>query len=108
MNWLSRIPLELIFWVTAILLLAAADPAAGPEGNHFTVCPLANMGISWCPGCGLGRSLIQLLHGNISRSIHYHWLGIPALLIIGYRIFKLGRYELKKETDKKEKEKDYV
>lgn len=108
MKWLSRIPLELILWVTAILLLGAADPADHFPTNHFTLCPLANLGLSWCPGCGLGRSLIQLLHGNVTRSIQYHWIGIPALLIIGYRIFILGRYEIKKVINNKNKEKNYV
>lgn len=108
MRWLSRIPLELILWVTAILLLAAADPADHFHGNHFSLCPLANLGFTGCPGCGLGRAIIQLLHGNVAQSIHFHWVGIPALLIIGYRIFILSRYEMKKIFNKKEKEKNYV
>lgn len=108
MKWLSRIPLELILWITAILLLAVADPADHIPENHFTLCPLANLGLSWCPGCGLGRALIQLLHGNVSESIHFHWLGIPALLIIAYRIFILGRCEIKRVINKKYKEKNYV
>jgi hypothetical protein len=107
-NRLSGIPLELILWITAIVLLAAADPAIHTTGNHFTLCPLANMGIKWCPGCGLGRSLTQLLHGHIQKSIHYHWLGIPALVIILYRICTLVRYQIFKENNKREEEKDYV
>ena len=96
MNWLSRTPLELIFWVTAILLLGIAKPIEHHQGYHFTFCPLANMGLSWCPGCGLGRSITQLFHGNVKESFHFHWLGIPAVLIIGYRIVTLGRYEWEK------------
>ncbi len=53
------------------------------------------MGISWCPGCGLGHSIAFLLHGNIYNSLHAHWLGIPALLIILYRIANLIRQRIK-------------
>lgn len=108
MNWVSRIPLELIFWLTALTLLATADPAGHLHGDHFTLCPLANLGLDWCPGCGLGRSVIQLFHGHVKESIQLHWFGIPAVLIIGYRTGILGRDELKRVINNKDKEKDYV
>jgi len=47
------------------------------------------MGITWCPGCGLGHSIAFLLHGDLRNSFHAHWLGVPALIIILYRIFDL-------------------
>jgi len=101
---LTRIPLELIFWIAAITFLAIAKPAAHPEDIHFTFCPLANLGMDWCPGCGLGRAMTQVLHGNVRESFNYHWLGLPAVLIIGYRIVTLGRYERNKiMTKRKEK-----
>ncbi|WP_090557450.1 DUF2752 domain-containing protein [Pedobacter hartonius] len=91
-----RIPLELVFWIAAFWFMAIAKPADHHEELHFTFCPLANLGMSWCPGCGLGRAITHFFHGNIRESIHYHWLGIPAVLIISYRIVTLGRYEWKK------------
>lgn len=78
-------PLELICWTGALLLLATTNL----QGHHFTFCPLANLGISWCPGCGLGHSVSSLLHGQIQSSLQQHWLGIPALGILGYRIVSL-------------------
>ena len=96
MNRLSLIPLELFFWITALTLLALAKPIDYHTGYHFTYCPLANMGFRWCPGCGLGRSITQLFHGNIRESLRFHWLGIPAVLIIGCRIVTLGRYGWKR------------
>lgn len=108
MNRLSHIPVEMIFWIAALALLAAADPVHHQEGNHFTLCPLASMGLSWCPGCGLGRSVTQLFHGHVRESFQYHWLGIPAVLIIGYRIVVLGRVQLKRDFNKINKEEDYV
>jgi hypothetical protein len=91
MKWLSRVPLELILWIVALTLLGSAAPVDHNYGHHFTFCPLANLGIQWCPGCGLGRSITHVLHGNVSESLRYHWLGIPAVLIIGYRIVTLSR-----------------
>lgn len=108
MNWLSRIPVELIIWVLVLTLLGLAKPVSPDSGQHFTFCPLANLGLTWCPGCGLGRSVTQFLHGHIRESLHYHWLGIPAVFIIMYRIMTLGRYEFRKIKNKKNKETDYV
>ncbi|MHA4893759.1 DUF2752 domain-containing protein [Pedobacter sp. PWIIR3] len=93
---LSYIPLELLFWVVALTLLALAQPVPAGQEDHFTLCPLAAMGFDWCPGCGIGRSITQLLHGNLSDSLKLHWFGIPALLILLYRIMVLTKIELKR------------
>jgi hypothetical protein len=78
---------ELIFWVSALVALAIADPATP---GHYSLCPLKAMGFTWCPGCGLGHSISWLLHGSISNSWQAHWLGIPATCIILYRIYTLS------------------
>ncbi|MCX2573732.1 DUF2752 domain-containing protein [Pedobacter sandarakinus] len=86
MKHLKQIPLELIFWVLALVLLATAN---GHE-HHFTICPLANLGFEqWCPGCGLGRAISHIFHGEFAESFAAHWFGFPALLIIVYRIYNL-------------------
>ena len=78
---------ELLFWIAALIALAIADPASP---SHYTLCPLKLMGITWCPGCGLGHSIAWLLHGDIKNSFHAHWIGIPALVIILYRVVGLA------------------
>lgn len=35
-----------------------------------------------CPGCGMQRSLIALLKGNITESLHYHLALIPFIITI--------------------------
>lgn len=81
-----KLPVELIFWITALALLFlwGAD-----QQNHFTVCPLARLGFTWCPGCGMGRSIAYLLHGELLTSFKLHWFGVPALLILFFRIVQL-------------------
>ena len=106
MKMLSRIPFELIFWIAALVLLGLAEPQTHDHEHHFTLCPLANMGIEWCPGCGIGRAITQVLHGNLTESIKLQWFGIPALLIIVYRIVILIKLNIKRKL--KYKEEGYV
>ncbi len=78
-------PIEALIWLAAIVALAMT----GADETHFTICPLALAKVNWCPGCGLGRSISYLLHGEITRSISMHPLGIFAVIILSYRIFTL-------------------
>jgi hypothetical protein len=82
----KRWPIELIIWSGAIFILAVSYPKTI---NHFTLCPLESLGLPWCPGRGLGRSISYLLHGEIELSVTQHWFGIPALGILIYRIVQL-------------------
>lgn len=82
-----KFPLELIVWSGALMLLAISQPSV----HHYTLCPLSNLGFTWCPGCGLGRSITALLHLQIIVSIQYHWFGIPAFFILLNRIWQLSR-----------------
>lgn len=92
------VPLELLFWITAMVLLAMNNISHTDHADHFSLCPLENMGFDWCPGCGLGRSISYLLHGELQQSIEMHWLGIPALMVLWYRIFILSKQELHKRN----------
>ena len=84
---LTTLPLELIVWISAILFLAFTVSGS----VHSGLCPLDNLGIVWCPGCGLGRSIRFLLHGEFRLSIQNHWFGIPAFFILFYRILQLSK-----------------
>lgn len=110
MKSLKDIPTELLFWTSALILLSTATPQLHGQEQHFTLCLLANMGLDWCPGCGIGRAITQLLHGNVAGSLAHHWFGIPALLIICWRIGVLMRINLirKRLLKLKYKEKSYV
>ncbi len=76
---------ELFFWIIVLIYLASINPNV----SHFSFCLFKQLGISWCPGCGIGRSISHLLHGDIIKSINNHIFGTFALLIIVYRILQL-------------------
>jgi hypothetical protein len=80
--------LEAAIWLVALGLLAIWQPGCDA---HFSLCPLNAVGFTHCPGCGLGRSVSQLLHGNIAASLDMHWLGIPATAILSWRIISVFR-----------------
>lgn len=44
--------------------------------NHFMTCPYKAVSGMDCPGCGMQRSLIELLKGNFLESFYLY----PALL----------------------------
>jgi len=95
MKYIKSFPIELTFWSLALVLLATANP----HEHHFSLCPLANLGITWCPGCGLGRSITALFHGDVSASFSHHWFGIPALILICYRIYQLTKQLFNKQKE---------
>lgn len=77
--------LEAIIWLTALILLAAT----GNTGTHYTLCPLKYFGFEFCPGCGLGRSIALILHGQFIGSLRMHPLGFPALALLLWRIISV-------------------
>jgi hypothetical protein len=52
---------------------------------------LANLGITWCPGCGLGRAITHVFHGEIKQALGLHWFVFPALAILLFRIAQLSK-----------------
>ncbi len=79
--------LEAFIWIAALLVLAFSNPV----DTCYSLCPLHNLGISWCPGCGLGHAVSWLFRGDFVQSFHAHPLGIPAVLIILFRIISIFR-----------------
>ena len=89
-NYLSAagkvVGIEALIWIAAIIFLALIEPA---ESTHFTICPFSAIGIDFCPGCGLGRSVSYILHGEITTSLMVHPLGIFTLIILTTRVISL-------------------
>jgi hypothetical protein len=52
---------------------------------QFPLCPLASTFGVPCPGCGLTRATLALLHGNLRSALHFHPLVLLlAPLFIGF------------------------
>lgn len=77
---------EALIWIAALIFFALIEPA---ESTHFTLCPFSAMGIDFCPGCGLGRSVSYILHGDFTTSLSVHPLGIFALIVLSTRVISL-------------------
>lgn len=90
-----RIGFEAIAWTVALVYLAIHNPYTQSE---FTICPLRNLGFHYCPGCGIGRSISFLLHGDLIRSLQTHLLGIPATIILFFRTLSLLNNSLKERV----------
>ena len=90
-KYLSIIGFESIVWISGLVYLAFFSPITQ---SHFTICPLANMGVDFCPGCGLGHSITLIFHGYFAESFNTHPLGFFAAAIIFYRIFTLIKTNL--------------
>lgn len=85
-KYFSFIGFEAFIWIIGLVYLIFFSPV---EQTHFTICPLKNSGIDFCPGCGLGHSITLLFHGYFIESFQAHPLGIITVLIIIHRIYTL-------------------
>lgn len=75
--------------------------------NYFNIriCPFYNLFKIPCPGCGLTRAMIALMHLDFKGSIEENILGIPlvlglflySLLIIGNKEEKINIYLKKRK-----------
>jgi len=83
--WLL-IGFEAAIWILGLAFLLLIH---SPGNSHFTICPLTNLGIKFCPGCGLGNSISYIFMGDLISSFHSHPLGIFALIIILSRIITI-------------------
>jgi hypothetical protein len=83
---------EAACWSVGLLLLALMEPA----GEHlFSLCPVSWVLETGCPGCGLGRSIAYLFRAEWLASWQAHPLGLPAVLVLCWRIGSLSRQSLR-------------
>ncbi len=82
---------EALLWAVGIVAMALMEP----EGEHlFSLCPLRWLDFHFCPGCGLGHAIAYLFRGELEASWAAHPLGLPALLVLGWRVISLVKHSL--------------
>ena len=69
-------------WLAAAILAGGAlvPPAWASAGPPL--CPFRLVTGLPCPGCGLTRSLVSLLHGDVSAAVLFHPLGPVAASVL--------------------------
>lgn len=86
----TRARAEAMFWSLGVLAVAIADPNTG---GLISVCPFEAIGswigLSFCPGCGLGHAVGFLVRGDLSQSMAAHPLAIPAVLTLTLHVRRL-------------------
>ena len=85
----SSFGFETTIWISGLFFLAFIN---NPTEVHFTVCPLTNLGIDICPGCGLGNSISYLFRGDLFSSFYSHPLGLFTLIVLIIRIIHLLKF----------------
>jgi Protein of unknown function (DUF2752) len=77
------------------LLTAAIGLVGFAMSQGFPLCPMAgSLGIP-CPGCGLTRATLALLHGDVRAALRFHplvWLLTPLFVsFVGSAVWQLLR-----------------
>jgi len=83
--------LELLFWIIALVYLLVINPE---NSNHFSFCPIKNLGFEFCPGCGLGKGISYFLHFHIKAAFFAHPLSVFATVLIISRIMVLTKNKI--------------
>lgn len=84
---LRRFPVEAAIWVAGLAAMAWMDPTT----TGASWCVFAQLGIEWCPGCGLGHAIAHLARGEWAASLQAHPLGIAVVILLMGRVGTLLR-----------------
>ena len=94
------LPNLVIFLVCSGILLGSLILKPPKEGSPCVqlgniplpgVCTFRSVTGIPCPGCGLIRSMVSAMHGDLAKSLEYHRLGLVAIVyVLCQFLFRLG------------------
>lgn len=59
------------------------------HGDHRTLCLFKALTGIACPGCGMGRATLALLHGDVQASLAFHALAVPFNMLVAGGVIAL-------------------
>src|ERR1035437_8756 len=74
--------------IAAFALITAVVIPVGVVQHGPILCPFRLVTGLPCPGCGLTRSWVYLMHGDVGQSLYFHPLGPISLIVAA--LFVLG------------------
>lgn len=78
---------EIVAFSTGLILLAFMDPETVTGPN---LCLFEQVGITFCPGNGLGHSIAYTFNGDFVNALQANLLGPFAIIMLSSRIGYLG------------------
>ena len=79
--------IEWVAFTSGLILMATMDPLT--TGSSF--CFFEFIGISFCPGEGLGHSIAWLFRGEFSNALQANLFGPVAVIVLSLRILKIWK-----------------
>lgn len=75
-----------MLWIMAAIILIGGLLLLyfnNPESTFWMpICPTEEVFSIYCPGCGTGRGLYALLHGDLAGSLRKNILLLPAIIMV--------------------------
>jgi hypothetical protein len=81
--------MRIIIYNLGILLLTTYGEFVHWLETHLLKCPFKSTFLIDCPGCGLQRSFVALLKGNISNSFYLYPATLPILGLLLFTMLHL-------------------
>jgi hypothetical protein len=81
--------------LVSIIFATAANGFIDWVNQHLLACPFKKMFSIDCPGCGLQRSIVALMEGDIVKSLKFYPATLPIIGLLLFTLIHL-KFELKK------------
>src|SRR5688572_26597726 len=86
--------LQALSWTVVLAVLYFMDRGS----TSGSLCLFRFLGLEHCPGCGIGHSISEALHFNLSKSFETHVMGVPAAFFLVLYIIRTFISSIKQST----------